>query len=51
MVREVKFDDLQGLLELYIQLHDNPLPEKSEELLTMWKKMINDENHHIIVKW
>lgn len=38
MVREVNFDDLQGLLKLYTQLHDNPLPEKSEELLTMWKK-------------
>lgn len=49
MVREANFNDLQGLLKLYTQLHDNPLPEESDGLLTIWKKMIDDENHHIIV--
>lgn len=49
MVREANLNDLQGLLELYVQLHDNSLPEKSNELLTLWKKLIEDENHHIIV--
>lgn len=49
MVREAAFDDLQELLKLYTQLHDNPLPEESEELLTIWKKIMSDENHHIIV--
>lgn len=49
MVREVDFDDLHGLLKLYTQLHNNPLPKESEELLAVWEKMINDENHHIIV--
>ena len=49
MVREAEFNDLHGLLELYTQLHDNPLPEESEDLLRLWKKMIRDENHHIIV--
>lgn len=49
MVREVEFDDLQGLLKLYTQLHDNPFPAKSEKLLTIWEKMLDDENYHIIV--
>lgn len=49
MVREATFDDLQGLLKLYTHLHDNPLPEESAELLTIWKKIISDENHHIVV--
>ena len=49
MVREVNYDDLQGLLELYTQLHDNPFPDVNETLLTTWKKIVNDENHHIIV--
>lgn len=49
MVREVNYDDLQGLLKLYTQLHDNPFPDVNETLLTTWKKIVNDENYHIIV--
>lgn len=30
MVQEVNFDDLQGLLELYTQLHDTPLPDNGK---------------------
>ena len=31
-IREVKKSDLINLLKLYMQLHDNPLPEKSDNL-------------------
>lgn len=33
MIREVVKNDLDGLLKLYMQPHDNPMPEKSAELL------------------
>lgn len=36
MIREAVKDDLDGLLKLYMQLHDNPMPEKTSELLQIW---------------
>lgn len=49
MIREVRNTDFEGLMELYMQLHDNPMPEKSPELMDLWKRILEDENHHIIV--
>lgn len=49
MIREVNFSDLHGLLKLYRQLHDNPMPQQSEELLALWQRIVEDENHHIVV--
>lgn len=49
MIREINEHDLQGLLELYMQLHDNPMPEITEELKALWQGILIDENHHIIV--
>ena len=49
MVREIEKDDLEGLLRLYMQLHNNPLPEKTAELLQIWDTIFQDENHHVIV--
>lgn len=49
MIREIKKSDLQGLLELYMQLHDNPMPEQTAELMQLWQKILEDTNHHIIV--
>lgn len=49
MIREVRAADFEGLMELYMQLHDNPMPEKSPELMDLWKQILEDENHHIIV--
>lgn len=48
-IREAKENDLTGLLELYMQLHDNPIPEMSENLNQLWAQMLADQNHHIIV--
>jgi ribosomal protein S18 acetylase RimI-like enzyme len=41
--------DLDDLLLLYTQLHDNPLPEKSIQLIELWQNIMNDPNHHIVV--
>lgn len=49
MIREIKESDLKGLFELYTQLHGNPLPEETAELSALCSKILNDENHHIIV--
>ena len=49
MIREIQRIDLKGLLELYMQLHDNPMPEESPELLEKWNRILDDKDHHIIV--
>ena len=49
MLREIRPDDLDGLLMLYTQLHDNPFPEKDEHIITLWDRIMSDKDHHIIV--
>ncbi|MBQ7926193.1 MAG: GNAT family N-acetyltransferase [Lachnospiraceae bacterium] len=49
MIREVTKEDLQGLLTLYMQLHDNPMPEQTPQLEALWREILEDEHHHIIV--
>ncbi len=43
MIREILKDDLDGLLRLYMQLHNNPMPEKTAELLQIWDNIFNDK--------
>lgn len=49
MIREICRDDLDGLLELYTHLHNNPLPPKTAELSALWEEILADKNHHIII--
>lgn len=49
MIREIAEKDLDGLLRLYMQLHDNPFPEKDDRVLGVWKSILDDKNHHLIV--
>ncbi|MBQ6575592.1 MAG: GNAT family N-acetyltransferase [Lachnospiraceae bacterium] len=49
MIREVKYDDLQSLLELYLHLHDKSVPAHDETLKRTWEKILSDENYHLIV--
>ncbi|MDE7418160.1 MAG: GNAT family N-acetyltransferase [Lachnospiraceae bacterium] len=49
MIREITENDFEQLMELYMQLHDNPFPEKSEHVMAVWNDILADENHHIIV--
>lgn len=48
-IREITENDLDGLLQLYTQLHNNSIPEKSNELNQLWSNILFDHNHHIIV--
>lgn len=49
MIREIKEQDLTGLLELYTQLHDNQVPAESTELSLLWQRILDDKNLHFIV--
>lgn len=49
MIREAEKTDLEGLLKLYTQLHDNPFPEVDKRISDIWENMINDPFHHVIV--
>lgn len=49
MIREVNRNDFEGLMKLYMQLHDNPMPEKTTEIMDLWNRIVDDESHHIIV--
>ncbi|MEA4925702.1 MAG: GNAT family N-acetyltransferase [Syntrophomonadaceae bacterium] len=49
MIREIEKQDLNNLLLLYTQLHNDPIPENSYVLKTLWEKILADQNHHIIV--
>lgn len=49
MVREICENELNELLELYLYLHENSVPEATEHLMNTWKTIICDKNHHIIV--
>ena len=49
MIREITAADLDGLMTLYMQLHDNPFPEKDERFMSVWQRVLDDPDHHIIV--
>ena len=49
MVREVRKEDLDALLNLYLFLHEESIPELNEHLEKTWNQIIEDPNHHLIV--
>lgn len=49
MIREITEKDYEGLMRLYMQLHDNPFPEKEDSIAKLWDTILQEENHHIIV--
>lgn len=48
-IRETKEQELSGLLELYRQLHDNAMPDMTDGLLKLWKRIMEDTDHHVII--
>ena len=50
MIREIKENELNSLLELYLHLHEQSMPETTKHLENTWDTIIQDKNHHIIVK-
>lgn len=49
MVREIQYNEQKELLELYLSLHENSIPEQSKILDKAWNEILNDENHHLLV--
>ena len=49
MIREAKQEDLDAILELYLFLHEDTIPEKNNHLEETWEQIIGDPNHHLIV--
>lgn len=49
IIRELKNDDFQQLMELYTHLHEKNIPEKDERVSAVWENILSDKNHHIIV--
>ncbi len=49
MVREIQYDERKELLELYLSLHEDSVPERSDTLDSVWNEIINDKNHHLLV--
>jgi GNAT superfamily N-acetyltransferase len=49
MIREITENDFDGLIKLYKQLHNNPIPEITTDLMNIWNKILSDKNHHIII--
>ena len=50
MIREADKKDLDGLLQLYLYLHEDKIPMTDDHLLNTWEQIISDPNHHIIIK-
>lgn len=49
MIREITENDFDGLMKLYAQLGDNPIPQKSEDVLAVWNKILQNKDYHIVV--
>lgn len=49
MIREANKNDLKALLELYLYLHEDSIPNQDEHLENTWKQIMEDKNHHLIV--
>ncbi|CUU47906.1 GNAT family N-acetyltransferase [Clostridium beijerinckii] len=49
MIREIINEDFNGLMQLYMQLHDESMPEKTPEIMEVWNRILEDKEHHIII--
>ena len=49
IVREAAPGDLEGLLALYLHLHEDRLPEDMAPFERAWARIMADENHHVLV--
>ena len=49
-VREAREDELEEILRLYLFLHEDSVPEASDRLADTWRRIMRDEDHHLIVR-
>lgn len=48
-LREAAYPDLGQLLDLYLHLHEDHVPEDDDHLRATWQRILDDPNHHVIV--
>ena len=48
-IREANKNDLTEILQLYLYLHEESVPEDTGHLRNTWENIINDANYHLIV--
>lgn len=48
MIREINENDYNGLMSLYLHLHETEIPP-FEKAKSAWEKILADESYHIIV--
>lgn len=49
IIREADKPDLDGLLELYLHLHESEKPPATEELLSLWDEIVQNHDYHLII--
>ncbi len=49
MIREITSRDYEGLMRLYTQLHDTAMPKPQEKTDMLWKRILDDAGHHVVV--
>ena len=49
MIREARKEDLDQMLELYLYLHEESIPQHDDHLAEVWDKIITDKDYHVIV--
>lgn len=48
-IREAEKTDLEGLLELYLHLHENEKLPVTPELLSLWDEIVQNPDYHLMV--
>ncbi len=48
IIRDLQRHELQKLLLLYTELHDNPFPLIDDHVLSVWEDIFKDPGHHVI---
>lgn len=49
MIRIAQEKDLENILELYIDLHEDSIPEDCEKRSNIWNDILGDKNYNLIV--
>ena len=49
IIREIRENELDALLALYLHLHETALPARDAALADTWAAIMNDKQYHIIV--
>ena len=48
-IRDARRNDINQIFELYTNLHDNTIPLIDNRIKSIWNKIIDDRDHHIIL--